>query len=214
MLNNAITNSKTILCLNSTLPDDSKLYEGKYIIATDGAANRLHTLGIIPNLIIGDFDSIDPAEHKNVTQIHSPDQNQSDFQKALSHIKEHELGPFIVFGVNDGLLDHIICNISLIAEHDCTFYAPPILGCSISSKGVHNFAAGKNSKISIMGLPNAVISSQGLKWELNKTPLDFPAHNSWFNRCLDNTINIELISGKIIIMIYLEPVEDMGLYAL
>ena len=213
MLNDVLKHSKTILCLNSTLPDDRSLYEGKYIIATDGAANKLHKLGIAPNIIIGDFDSVDLTEHENVTQIYLPDQNQSDFQKALTYIQEHELAPFTVFGINDGLLDHIICNISIIARQDCVFYAPPILGHVISSQGIHQFTAGKNSKLSIMGLPGATISSEGLKWELHEAKLSFPDKNSWFNRCSNDDFNIKLISGRVIVMIYLESVEDKGLYA-
>ena len=213
MLDSIIKEASVILCLNSTLPQDKKLYRDKLIIATDGAANRLIKLGIIADVIIGDFDSVDQSKNKLSKFVHLPDQSQSDFQKAIAYINKNKLGPFVIFGVNDGFLDHIICNMSILAQQDCIFFAPPIIGYTLSKHGYHKFTARIGSKISIMALPEALVSSEGLKWELQNDRLIFPNKNSWFNRTLNNDFCINLHDGKIIAMIYLEPIEDMGLYA-
>lgn len=211
MLDSILKEASVILCLNSTLPKDKNLYKEKLIIATDGAANRLYELGISADVIIGDFDSVDKSKHESSKFVHLPDQSQSDFQKAIQYINLHNLNPFVIFGINDGFLDHIICNISILAEQDCTFFAPPIIGHTLSRKRIHRFSTPIGTKISIMALPSASVSSQGLKWELKNAELSFPTNNSWFNRTKNKEFSLELESGKILIMLYLESIEDMGL---
>lgn len=53
---------RSILCLNGDLPDPSFFHKRKLpVIAADGAANVLCNLGVFPDLITGDLDSIQPA---------------------------------------------------------------------------------------------------------------------------------------------------------
>jgi thiamine pyrophosphokinase len=212
MLNDLLKNARTILCLNSTLPIDTNLYHNKCIIAADGAANRLHELGISSDVIIGDFDSVNLAEHKSARIIHMPDQSSSDFQKALRYIDENKLNPFVIFGMNDGFFDHVLCNISILATEieECAFYAPPIVGRVIGVCGTYHFNAPSGSKISILGAPTASLSSQGLKWELTKQSLVFPGNNSCFNRTMLENVEITLHSGKIILMVYMIDINDQG----
>src|SRR3990167_7172544 len=117
---------RSLLCLNGDLPDKPFFKQCSLpIIAADGAANTLLQKGIEPTLIIGDLDSVSRETKSQYPHIKIEDQNRSDFQKALSYLKEHHLLPTIVLGVNGGYLDHILFNIHVLTQEECLFYDPP-----------------------------------------------------------------------------------------
>lgn len=51
------------------------------VICTDGSANTLDTLNLVPHVIIGDLDSIDPDYEFHGLEIHDPNQDNTDLEK-------------------------------------------------------------------------------------------------------------------------------------
>lgn len=207
-----ITSSyKSILCLNGDLPNLSFLKTTKLpIFATDGAGNQLLRYQIKPKLIIGDFDSIhlSSAQKQGIPLKHEPCQNSSDFQKALKHLKEEQLLPTLILGLNGGHIDHILNNVNIFLESDNIFYAPPILGYVL--KATHTFSLPQNTKISLLGIPSALVSTSGLKWELEKNLLTFPGNTSCFNRTEKQNISIHVHEGSLLALFYLQETHDAG----
>lgn len=203
-------NAKSILCLNGDLPTSHFFAEDKVIVATDGAADKLLKIGVEPSIIIGDLDSIEHDKHPERKMLYLPNQNQSDFQKALQYLAQNQLLPTIVFGVGGGFIDHILCNINIIAENECAFYSPPLIGYILKDQAVSNLVLKPNTKISLLAITKAKIKTSGLKWELNDEILQFPGNNSCFNRTVSENISIKVLEGKLLVMIYTETINDMG----
>ncbi len=203
---------KSVLCLNGELPDKHFFDKAPLVVAADGAADKLLHYGIEPHVIIGDFDSIDQAKHSKTAKVFLPDQNKTDFQKALEYLAEQKLLPTIICGVNGGMLDHILCNISIILEHSCVFYAPPIIGQVLKEKTFLQLKLKIGTKISLFGIPQACVTTVGLKWELNRASLTFPGNNSCFNRVATEDVVIEVLKGSVLLLIYSEKIMDMGIY--
>ena len=105
----------------------------KVRIAIDGGANRLYDLikeenledFPIPHLLTGDFDSIlntvkEYFHDKGSTVIPTPDQNATDFTKALKELKKYvnncqvEIEKIIVFCAHSGRIDQIFANINTL----------------------------------------------------------------------------------------------------
>lgn len=205
------TGYRSILCLNGELPQSSFFTQRKLpIIAADGAANSLLAQGLTPNLIIGDLDSVHDEILKEYPFIRSADQNTSDYQKALRYLAEQNLLPAIVVGVNGGHLDHILNNINIFMGSNCLLYAPPIKGFVLKEQRPMSFTLPLHSKISLMGVPQARLSSQGLKWELNDTQLSFPGTCSCFNRVQQTKLHLEVHQGAVLVLIYEQMVLDAG----
>jgi thiamine pyrophosphokinase len=136
------------------------------------------------------------------------DQSFSDFQKALKFLRETDLLPSVVLGINGGCVDHILNNISIVAQTDSLAYMPPTLGLGIDNSMALNLPRG--TKLSLFAMPSARISTRGLRWELENQMLSFHAYNSCFNRTLGERVIFEVHEGKIFLVIYLKDVIDGG----
>lgn len=202
---------RSILCLNGTLPERTFFQDLNLpLIAADGAANSLHQLGLSPKLIIGDLDSVSTMVREQNKVLHYSDQSTSDYQKSLCYLKENDLLPAVVVGINGGHLDHILNNINIFLETDSVLYAPPLIGYALTANKERKFLLPLNTKISVMGMPSATVSSTGLKWELKHAKLAFPGTNSCFNRSKNTTVHLKIHQGSVLILIYMEPAIDAG----
>lgn len=207
-----LKNYRSILCLHGDLPD-SLFFETMQlpIIAADGSANRLIELGITPQLILGDLDSVHPPLLQKHAHLHIPHQEQSDYQKAMLYLKNKALLPAVIVGINGGHLDHILNNLNIFMDSNCLFYAPPLKGFALNTEIELNLSLPLNTKISIMGIPKATLCSQGLKWELNHSELSFPGQTSCFNRTVLPEITLKVHQGTALVFIYEQIMDDAGL---
>lgn len=203
-------NTKSILCLNGDLPNAKFFNCNKTIVAADGAGDKLLQIDIKPSVIIGDLDSAQSNNYDDIEIIHLPDQNQTDFEKAMQYMAKQNLLPTIVCGVNGGYIDHILNNISIITQHESVFYAPPLIGYVIKGPSTFKSHFPLNTKISLFGMVKSKINSSGLKWELNNETLELPGYNSSSNRTASEQISIEVLEGTLLILVYLDHIEDLG----
>lgn len=201
---------RAILCLNGELPEAAFFQRGLPIIAADGAANRLDAINITPNIIIGDLDSVQPSVLAKCPSIHAPDQSFSDYQKCLTYLETQQLLPAIIVGISGGHLDHILHNINIFSQTNCLFYAPPLIGLIIRENQPATFKTSQGTKISLIGLPHATVSSQGLKWEVENHTLAFPGDNSCFNRATADLVHLTVHSGNCLVLIYQTQMHDAG----
>lgn len=204
---------RSIICLDGDLPSAGFFKQGLPIVAADGAANLLNQIGVEPQLIVGDLDSVEPSLLQRFPYLKQTDQSTTDFQKVLACLPERHYDPAIVVGVSGGALDHILNNINVLMETACVLYAPPIWGFVLSVPEKTSFELPLETKISIMGLPEAEVSSEGLKWELERHCLQFPGLNSCLNRTSSGQVSLNLHSGKLLVLIYERPIQDAGHFA-
>lgn len=196
-------NYKSILCLNGDLPSADFFKTDLPIIAADGAANHLMQLGIIPQIVIGDLDSISPEYLKIIPSHYHHDQNFCDFEKSLQYLEENRLLPAMIVGVNGGYLDHVLNNINLFLNSKCVLFSPPLYGFALNEDENKSMILPLNTKISLLGIPSAIITTAGLKWNLYNDPLTFPGKSSCFNRTEKAEITLKIHSGALLVLIYM-----------
>lgn len=92
-----------------------------YLICADGGLNYLNSIGIIPNLIVGDFDSVDITlleKYKGVNTKKFPtEKNFTDTEIAIEEAIANGCREIIIFGATGTRLDHTIANILLIERY-------------------------------------------------------------------------------------------------
>lgn len=198
----------SILCLDGDLPPAAFFQHNKLpVIAADGAANTLALMGIQPDLVIGDLDSINPALLDTLKSLHRPDQNFSDYQKSLHYLEEKSLLPAVVCGIDGGTLDHVINNISIFLQSNSVLYSPHCIGYVLHENKMRSHSLPLNTKISLIGMPHACISSTGLQWELSDFIMSFPGTNSCFNRTTQERVELRVQEGRALVLIQYNPVN-------
>lgn len=204
---------KSILVLDGAIPTKEFFAEMQLpVISADGATNKLHKMGIIPHLVIGDLDSVDPEMLKLYRHKMVEDQNYSDFQKALQYMQDNAWFPAIICGVTGGYIDHEINNINIFMQTDGNiFITDAVIGYKVQAEIHYNFPIG--TKISIIGIPECTISTRGLKWELERYATKFPGQNSCFNRVISEKLTVIPHQGTALMMVYTKDIDDAGLRA-
>lgn len=194
---------KSVLCLDGELPSAEFFSQMALpVIATDGAANKLVAMNVLPRMTIGDLDSIDSQLLQQLETLHRPDQNACDYQKAIEYMQAENLLPAIICGINGGSLDHILNNINLFMQSSNLLYTKEVIGHVLHEGDKQQYHLPIRTKISCLGIPNAVMTSTGLEWELNYYLTTFPGANSCFNRTNSPEINLHVEAGTALILIH------------
>lgn len=88
--------------------------EGDLIIAADGGYRYLNKLGIHPQVLMGDFDSLQRVpEHEHLLR-HSPLKDDTDMALAAAYGAEQGCRRFFLYGGLGGRLDHTLANLQLL----------------------------------------------------------------------------------------------------
>ena len=122
--------SRVVLVCNAPLePMSAKRLQqavrepGTVVVGVDGGAARLQRFGILPHVVTGDFDSLTKDDvtrlrTSGATIVPTPDQDYTDFDKALTYVRETYPGAAIaVFGAVGGRLDHTVSVLSAVIKH-------------------------------------------------------------------------------------------------
>jgi thiamine pyrophosphokinase len=92
-----------------------------FIVAADGGANGARKLGITPDLIIGDLDSVTRATRKFFSStfvIRVARQDNTDMEKALDYIVAGSLAQEVmIIGATGRRIDHTLGNLAVLANY-------------------------------------------------------------------------------------------------
>ncbi len=208
-----MTNPKTILFLNGDLPSVKSIKKyckhGDYVICADGGANGIVKSGIVPNIILGDLDSITKANlnyfrKKGVEIRKISEQDTTDFEKSLFYILENNLNNVIVFGAVSSRPDHTLNNFSILKR----YYN--ILDVKMIDKEFEIFYVKNNvsfksvpgKTVSFMAMPVAKgITTKGLRYSLKNETLEFGIREGTLNKTSAKTVNLSFKSGHLLLFI-------------
>lgn len=91
-----------------------------YIICADGGANFTRKLGIMPNVILGDMDSISSETtefYKNIKFCYFPQKkDQTDTELAIDHAIQNGATEVTILGALGSRMDHSLGNIYLLTR--------------------------------------------------------------------------------------------------
>jgi len=98
------------------------VHQGDLLIAADGGARLLRNNDLVPDYVIGDFDSLTAIElaqlEANNVQLqrHPVDKDETDLELALHFALEHEPEEILILAALGGRWDQSLANILLLAN--------------------------------------------------------------------------------------------------
>jgi thiamine pyrophosphokinase len=187
------------------------------LICADGGANMAFKLGLIPDIIIGDFDSVD----KEILEFYKPystiirlkRQNDTDVEKCLKYCIKNKINEVILTGGTGDRLDHSFCNLGIVLKFYNDLKIKIIHQKSILSahSGLVELETVKGEIISLYGFDQKTkITSKGLKYPLNGVPLPFGVKESTSNIASGSKVALNVKGGRIFIVRDYNCVRDNG----
>ena len=199
-----------LLFINGTPPKNLPNTEGYAIIAcTDGAFHYLKGKFFSLNeldFISGDFDSHSGIDENIYHEkfIFTPDQNFTDFQKALDILKNKDVKKVDVYGGSGGEQDHFLGNLHVAFLFkdlmEITFYDEFSSYFFIPKDFEINNVEGK--MVSLLPFPKVEnLVTDGLNWELKNEDLEITKRIGTRNFATKSTVKISYSDGDLLVFI-------------
>lgn len=148
------------------------LREDDFYICCDSGLKHREALGIVPDLIVGDFDSHENP-HLNIETIVLPrEKDDTDTVFAVKNALKRDFRDFLLVGVIGGRLDHTLGNISLLLMLDSLGMAAVALDDFSELEIVSEKPAFIQSHYVYFSLLNITGTAQGVTIKNAKYPLD------------------------------------------
>ena len=199
--------SYTVIVADGNFPQHdiplAYLQNAERIICCDGSAENLILVGMHPDAIVGDMDSlnVELSDRFEDRIFVNENQDTNDLTKAIAWCCEMGYKDIVIVGATGKREDHTIGNISLLVEYIKNANVimvtdTGILRPFLTSSEISSFPGQQVSIFSID--PETEVTSSGLRYPLNKTKIK----NWWFatlNEALGDSFSLEFNSGRVIV---------------
>jgi len=185
------------------------------IICADGGLRFAKKLGLKPDVLIGDFDSLKKSElsglNKTKTKILSfpKEKDKTDTQLAVEYAISSGVGEIIMLGSLGGRIDHLLSNIHLLRLGVKKSITIKILDefneIRIIDKAL-NFRTRKGETLSLLPLTEKVkgIYTEGLKYPLKNGTMVLGNPYGVSNETISSKVKIKIRSGLLLLIRNLE----------
>ena len=112
------------------LPNHFSPSGGDLVIAADGGYESLAALGVIPQLVVGDFDSLTAIPNGITIIKHPKEKDDTDMMLAVKIGYERGYRRFVLYGGTGGRMDHTFANFQVL--------------CWLSHRKARAFLAGED----------------------------------------------------------------------
>ncbi len=203
----------TIFANGDLSQPEIKLSPETTIIAADGGARHALELGLIPQIVIGDFDSLTTAVRTTLEMrgcqliTHPTEKDETDLELALNHAQKLGATEITLHGLLGGRWDMSFANILLLA-------APRYAGIKfkviagddeifiLRGKAALEIKGNPGDSVSVIPLTSQVsgLSYSGLTWPLENAELNFGSPRGVSNRMSGEKARIELLEGVALVV--------------
>lgn len=183
--------------------------ENNFIVCADGGLDHLRRIGLLPNLVLGDFDSISKEglnfiKDNSIELLKFPKmKDKTDTELAIIYLMENGYKDITITGVTGSRMDHTIANVFLlkklrkqgiiakIVDDNNTIYFEDRI---LKLKKIDGY-------ISIIPLnkEGASISLEGFLYQLDKKHIPFASTIGISNEIIEELGIIRIHSGEVLI---------------
>lgn len=187
------------------------LLPGDFLVAVDGGLRHLKRLGLKPDLLIGDLDSVDASELADIlvagieVRRFPPAKDQTDLELALDYAFSIGYTQIVVAYPFGDRVDHTLGNLSLLTRPDLAGKTLTLDDGQVEARLLNQSASlptqpGDLVSLIPWGTPVEGISTKGLQYPLNNETL-FPWQTRGIsNVALADAIELDFKSGRLLVI--------------
>lgn len=157
-------------------PDPEQIGElaaPQLVVAADSGADVARSLGLVPDVIVGDFDSVTPAGAAAARERRRfpADKDATDLALALAEARDRGAASVTVLGGAGGRLDHLLANVAVLASEDLAgVRVDALMGPArlwvVRGRRTVGGAVGQVVTLLAHGGPATGVRTTGLRWAL------------------------------------------------
>ncbi len=186
------------------------------LIGVDSGADHINFMGLRPNLIVGDFDSISKSTENDFSKVENlvypSDKDMTDGELDLREAIKRGYKEIVFFGSMGGRIDHLLQNIFLLELADslgaCATieYDKGTLELLTKNKLEVVFKVAKGNTVSLIPMSDVVegVSTDGLKFSLKNARIERGSSLGISNVADINTMNkkvgVSIKNGKLLVI--------------
>ena len=204
---------KALIICNGNPPPQALLKqlwrEADYRVAADGGANLLQVLNLLPDAVVGDFDSLQPDVQKQLPEtilFHVKEQDTNDADKAVRHCLKLGFTEINLLGADGGRQDQFLSSLEILFKYSPS--ARLIIWTALERMEFildtweETLPPGTTlSLLPLFGGAQGVVS-RGLKFQLNNhalLPGKSPSGVS--NQVLSNPVTVSIREGQLLLVV-------------
>ena len=220
----ALNNSaKAVIIANGFIADPLRTYRrmnGRFgftrddiVICADGGASNALKMGLIPDVVIGDMDSIKFGVKEKIRENSaktryiptSPQKDESDTQLAVEYALELGVKKIMITGAVGDRMDHTLANIILLSSPELENIDVRMLTDNsdmfiVRKPVVINGVPGKTITLISLSPYTYFIRTRGLKYELKEEKLVFSPVRGLSNEFVDKKAKLDIREGTLLVI--------------
>ncbi|MEX2653935.1 MAG: thiamine diphosphokinase [Acidimicrobiia bacterium] len=184
------------------------LAHADFIVAADSGLDHAERLGLTPDVVVGDFDSVSDdalGRFSGPVERHPVDKDATDLELALRIVVERAPERIVVLGGHGGRLDHFIANALVLTT------TPPDIEVEWRAGLATIYVV--HSTVALSGTPGASVSlvpvggdtegvtTSGLRWPLTGESLTSGSTLGVSNEFAATRATVEIQTGTLLVIV-------------
>ncbi len=196
---------RALVVINGELPErrryETWLRSADMVLCADGGANRALAAGILPDFVIGDFDSLSSETRTRLQKtqlVYRPSQYAPDIEKTLQFAVERGIHEVCIVGATQGRFDHQICNLNIMEKFSDRLHIEFVddTGIGTFTRDHLQFEAPVGQQVSIFAFRKAYgITTRNLKYPLQNADMEWAVNDGLSNEVTGSPVEISVKEG-------------------
>jgi thiamine pyrophosphokinase len=189
--------------------------KGDLLIAADGGADHLARMGLVPDLLLGDLDSLSGQAPSCPLVRYPAEKDDTDMALAVEEGVARGYREFLIFGVLGGeRLDHTLAAVSLLPGYVARGLSVTLLGggqrvCALSAGQEMRFPCEARGYLSLLAVgADVTVSAENLKYPLQDDVLPVHATLGISNEFLPGRAARVFVKNGCLLLVWQEPWKE------